>query len=70
MRKMNDRSFFAGGKSKGSPFPAGVHTKEIPEGMCCGELASYPDTAEGITEMQNAQGKRIKSQALKNDQRY
>ena len=51
-RRIDDHSFWAGGKSKGSVFPEGVHTKEESSAEGVGALAKYEDTTEAIKSQQ------------------
>lgn len=51
-RKISDHGFWAGGKSKGSPFPMGVHNKMESSAEGHGGVASYEDTTEKIKSQQ------------------
>lgn len=51
-QKINDHSFWAGGKSKGCPFPEGAKTKEQSSGDGTGGLSTYEDTSEKIKAQQ------------------
>lgn len=47
-RRIDDHSFWAGGKSKGSVFPEGAKTKMETSAEGAGHLSDYPDTTEMI----------------------
>lgn len=51
-RKIDDHSFWAGGKSKGSVFPEGVKIKEESSAEGAGTLSMYEDTTEMIKKQQ------------------
>ena len=59
-RKIDDHSFWAGGKSKGSVFPEGVHVKEEHSADSAGELMDYEDTTEKIHSQQEMSEKKAK----------
>ena len=61
-QRIDDHSFWAGGRGKGSPFPDGPH-KEKMESSANGEghLASYEDTTEMIRAQQTKANQKIKS---------
>ena len=51
-KKIDDHSFWAGGKSKSSVFPEGVHTKNESSADGAGGLSMYEDTTEMIKKQQ------------------
>lgn len=51
-RKIDDHSFWAGGKSKGSVFPEGAKTKDESSAEGFGALSHYEDTTETIKSQQ------------------
>jgi hypothetical protein len=63
--RIDDHKFFAGGKSKGSVFPEGVHTKDESSAMTSGEVMKYEDTTESIKTQQNLGHGKIKAHPLK-----
>lgn len=58
---INDHSFWAGGKSKDSVFPKGVHLKDESSASSIGELSKYEDTTEAIKASQNESAKKVRS---------
>ncbi len=52
-RKIDDHSFWAGGKSKSSVFPEGVHTKNDMSAEGAGSISKYEDTTETIRAQQD-----------------
>ena len=61
-QKINDHSFWAGGKSKGSVFPDGPHklkSESSAEGV--GALNKYEDTTEAIKSQQMMNKKKVNS---------
>lgn len=64
-RKIDDHSFFAGGKSKGSVFPEGVHTKNESSAEGIGAVMHYEDTTESIKSQQLMGGKKVKGHPMK-----
>lgn len=64
-RKINDHSFWAGAKSKGSVFPEGVHLKMESSAGGAGELGKYEDTTEAIRAKQEAGESKIKARPVK-----
>ena len=53
-RRIDDHKFFAGGASKGSVFPDGVHHKAEKSSEGAGGIMEYPDTTEAIHRDQKA----------------
>lgn len=65
-RRIDDHSFWAGGKSKGSVFPEGVHTKEEKSAEGSGHLGmEYPDTTEQIRRDQMMGDAKAKAHKMK-----
>lgn len=62
---INDHSFWAGGRSKGSVFPEGAHTKEEKSAEGAGAEHEYEDTTEAIHSMQKANTAKAKAHSLK-----
>ncbi len=62
---INDHSFWAGGKSKASPFPEGVHTKEYMSAEGAGTEMDYEDTSEKIKATQSEGTMKAKARPLK-----
>lgn len=60
-QRIDDHSFWAGGKSKASVFPEGVHTKNESSAEGAGKLMQYEDTTEAIKTQQQMGDKKIKS---------
>ena len=52
-QKIDDHSFWAGGKSKGSPFPEGDHVKTYTSAEGAGSEMDYEDTSEKIKATQD-----------------
>jgi hypothetical protein len=64
-RKIDDHSFWAGSKSKDSPFPMGVHHKEERSEEGDGEVRTYEDTTDKIKGQQAATKGKLKGHPLK-----
>jgi hypothetical protein len=60
-QKIDDHGFWAGGKSKASVFPEGVHTKRYESANGAGELNQYEDTTEMIKTQQVMGDKKAKA---------
>lgn len=61
-RRIDDHSFWAGGKGKNSVFPDGPHkTKDESSAEGAGSLAHYEDTTETIRAQQEMSKKKIHS---------
>lgn len=58
-KHINDHSFWAGGKSKDSVFPKGVHTKDESSAEGFGGLSHYEDTTETIKSQQEMAKKKV-----------
>lgn len=68
-RHINDHSFWAGGKSKSSVFPEGVHTKHESSAEGAGRVSSYPDTTEKIRSAQSMTDSKTRKEAMKESYR-
>lgn len=65
-QRIDNHSFWAGGKSKGSVFPDGPHkTKDESSAEGEGSVMKYEDTTEAIKAGQVAGSKKIKAHAMK-----
>jgi len=60
-QRIDDHSFWAGGKSKGSVFPEGAKTKDFSSAEGAGSEMDYEDTTEKIKSQQNMGIGKIKS---------
>ena len=60
-RRIDDHSFWAGGKSKGSVFPEGAKTKDESSAEGFGSLSHYEDTTEAIKSQQEMNKKKVHS---------
>lgn len=69
-RRIDDHSFWAGGRSKGSVFPEGAHTKNEASAEGAGEVMRYEDTTERIKSTQEEGERHIKRRPLKPGYRY
>jgi hypothetical protein len=68
-RKIDDHSFWAGGKGKNAVLPDGVHTKVETSAEGAGELSKYEDTTEAIRSVQEKAKSKIKSHPTKDGYR-
>lgn len=68
-RRIDDHSFWAGGKSKSSVFPEGVHTKHESSAEGAGRVTSYPDTTEKIRSTQEMTDRKTRKEAQREDYR-
>ena len=68
-QKINDHSFWAGGKSKGSVFPEGVKHKMESSASDAGAENSYEDTTEAIKKQQDMGAAKAKAHPLKDGYR-
>jgi hypothetical protein len=68
-RKIDDHSFWAGGKSEGSVFPEGVHHKKYTSAEGAGELGKYEDTSEAIHSQQEMGIRKAKAHSVKSEYR-
>lgn len=64
-QKINDHKFFAGGMTKDSVLPKGVHVKNYTSVEGAGEVSKYEDTDEAIKMGQEAGVKKIKGHPMK-----
>jgi hypothetical protein len=64
-QKINDHKFWAGGASKGSPFPDGAKVKTESSAEGAGELNMYEDTTEAIRGVQSSQEKKMNTHKQK-----
>lgn len=69
-RKISDHGFWAGGKSKDSVFPKGVHTKDESSAEGFGGLSHYEDTTETIKAQQEMNKKKVHGHPQKPGNRY
>jgi len=69
-QRIDDHSFWAGGKSKGSVFPEGVKTKNEASAEHAGAEHEYEDTTEAIKRTQDAGAAKAKGRPLKSGYRY
>lgn len=60
-KRIDDHSFWAGGKSKESVFPKGVHTKGESSAEGAGALGKYEDTTEAIKSQQEMSKRKVHS---------
>ena len=58
-QRIDDHSFWAGGKSKGSVFPEGAKVKHESSAEGFGELSHYEDTTEAIRSQQEMNKKKV-----------
>lgn len=68
-RKIDDHSFFAGGKSKDSVFPKGVHTKHESSAGGAGELSHCVESSEDIKKVQEMNKSKANSHKMKDGHR-
>lgn len=64
-QRIDDHSFWAGGASKGSPFPEGAKVKEYSSANGAGELRKYEQTSDEIKMSQDMADKKIISHGTK-----
>lgn len=69
-RRIDDHKFFAGGMSKESVLPKGVHVKSMDNEAHGGGLSNYEDTNEKIESQQKMSVSKAKSHAQKPGYRY
>ena len=60
-RRIDDKSFWAGGPANGSVFPMGAKTKMESSAGGAGELPKYEDTTERIKAAQETAKGKVKS---------
>lgn len=64
-QRIDDHSFWAGGKSKGSVFPEGAKTKDESSAEGAASVMKYEDTTEAIRSTQVEGSKQAKSRPMK-----
>jgi hypothetical protein len=64
-KKIDDHSWWGGGKSKGSVFPEGVKTKDESSAEGSGSVMRYEDTTESIKSQQQESVKKCKDYPMK-----
>jgi len=64
-RKIDDHSFWAGGKGKNAVLPDGVHTKSESSAEGEGHLSNYEDTTEAIKKQQMMNKSKIAGHKMK-----
>ena len=69
-RKIDDHSFWAGARSKGSVFPEGAKTKDENSAESAGSVMRYEDTTEAIKDVQNQGDRKAKGHPMKPGYRY
>lgn len=69
-KRIDDHSFWAGGKSKGSVFPEGAKIKHEHSAEGAGAVMEYEDTTEEIHRFQNMADKKVHSHARHPGYRY
>lgn len=69
-KRIDDHKFFAGGPSKDSVLPKGVHVKHESSDGHEGHISNYEDTTEQIRSQQEMGVKKAKGHAQKPLHRY
>lgn len=69
-QRIDNHSFWAGGRSKGSVFPEGAKIKNESSAEGDGHLSKYEDTTEAIFSVQEMSAKKSKDHAMKPGYRY
>lgn len=64
-QRIDDHKFFAGGMTKESVLPKGVHVKSEKDDGHGGHLSNYEDTTEAIERQQEMGVKKAKGHAQK-----
>lgn len=64
-RRIDDRSFWAGGSSKGSVLPENTKTRSIDDVEGAGSLMKYEDTEGSIEDMQKMNVRKAESHKQK-----
>lgn len=64
-QRIDDHSFWAGGRSKGSVFPEGAKTKDESSAEVAGSVMKYEDTTEAIRATQAEGSRQAKSRPMK-----
>lgn len=69
-RRIDDHKFFAGGMSKESVLPKGVHVQHHSDDGHDGHISYYEDTDKAIRSQQEMNRKKAKSHDMKAGYRY
>ena len=64
-QRIDNHSFWAGGRSKGSVFPEGAKVQNHPDDGHDGHLSYYEDTDSAIRSQQEMNKKKAKSDNMK-----
>jgi len=64
-QRIDDHKFWAGGRSKGSVFPEGAHTKDESSAEGSGSVMKYEDTTEAIKGVQDRCKMHVKGHPMK-----
>lgn len=64
-QRIDNHSFWAGGRSKGSVFPQGAKTKNETSASTFGMLREYEDTTEKIKAQQDMNTRKVHSHPQK-----
>lgn len=65
-QRIDDHSFWAGGKGKASVFPDGPHkTKDYSSAEGVGSVGKYEDTTESIKGVQEMSKKKVQGHPMK-----
>ena len=64
-RRIDDHKFWAGGRTKDSVFPKGVHSVDVEDVPGGGKVLVYEDTSHAIAEQQREGVKQIRKHPLK-----
>lgn len=64
-QRIDDHSFWAGGKSKASVFPEGAKSKQYNSAESAGSEMDYEDTTEKIRSQQSQGSSKVKSHPQK-----
>lgn len=69
-QRIDDHSFWAGGRSKGSVFPDGAKMRSISEQEGAGSVMRYEDTQEAIKSVQEKNVSQVKKHPMRPGYRY
>lgn len=69
-QKIDDHSFWAGGRSKASVFAMGAHSKEEVSADGAGNLPVYEDTTAKIKATQEESQRKMRGRSLKSNFRH
>lgn len=69
-QRIDDHSFWAGGRSKGSVFPEGAKMRSISEQEGAGSVMRYEDTQEAIKSVQEKGVSQTKKHPMRPGYRY